>query len=436
MNAKKPESKNIWRLHVENFGRIESADIDIVPMMMFVGPNSTGKSYLASLIWGLIELKTQMFPEKPEDNPCYSVCKELFIAHCRGKHEYLSVDLIEAMVHFYNAVLDAEKKSIVRKIFTFDGLKIGKLTVDVKDPAPIKPRMLSTIHNEDFFQNDDEIYRQICWVINHMLFNGLDVPLYLPASRTGFMLSYKSLTKGLMETWGIEKTTKSDFPLPIIRFLQKLIETDTRKGKAMEKIFGGKFPGLTIAQAMEKGILEGQIVQNGDPSPTFYYQPDVLASPLPLHATSSLVSELTPLIIFLKGYPSLDSPLIFEEPESHLHLKAQRILAKYLVKLVNHGMPIWLTTHSDTFFQQINNLITSNEYRKRKLTELGYSEDEMIAPDNIRAYQFNVQKESGMTEVVPLKRTEGGFAAPTFNYEILSLSEESMELESDEDDLD
>ena len=429
MNARKPESKNFWRLHVENFGRINSADIDIAPMLIFVGPNNTGKSYLTSLLWGLLELKTEVFPEKPIDNSQYYSLRNLWISHCRNKEEWFSNDLIQAAVQYYNTVLEEKKNGILREIFTFDGLEIGKLAVSVQYNIDIKDHLPFAHPDEDSPNFETEIYQSLIWLINEVLFDKLDAPYYLPASRTGFMLSYRSLTKGLMDTWGLEKKAKIDFPLPIIRFLQKLIEADIRKGKAVEVFLESKLPG--IAKALEKEILEGEIRQYPDPIPTFYYQAEKMEDPLPLHVTSSLVSELSPLIIFLKAKTDIHTPLIFEEPESHLHLGAQRKLAKHLVKLVNSGLPIWLTTHSDTFFQQINHLIASDASRLAKLRDIGYSDDETIHPDDIRAYQFNSDKKSGMTEVVTLEQTDDGFVAPTFNWEIYALSRESMALESD-----
>ncbi|HEY8378837.1 MAG TPA: AAA family ATPase, partial [Nannocystis sp.] len=46
-----------WRLHVEDFGRIAAADVDLRRLTLFVGPNNSGKSYLASLLWGLVALQ-------------------------------------------------------------------------------------------------------------------------------------------------------------------------------------------------------------------------------------------------------------------------------------------------------------------------------------------------------------------------------------------
>ena len=43
-----------WTLHVENFARIESAEIEISPLMCFIGDNNSGKSYMVNLLWGII----------------------------------------------------------------------------------------------------------------------------------------------------------------------------------------------------------------------------------------------------------------------------------------------------------------------------------------------------------------------------------------------
>ncbi|MCB9552837.1 MAG: hypothetical protein H6705_13325 [Myxococcales bacterium] len=41
-----------WTLKVEDFGRIAAAEVTVKPLTVLVGRNNSGKSYLASLIWG------------------------------------------------------------------------------------------------------------------------------------------------------------------------------------------------------------------------------------------------------------------------------------------------------------------------------------------------------------------------------------------------
>ena len=41
-------------IHIRNFGKIESADIDFGNLTIFVGENNSGKTYIMQLIYGLI----------------------------------------------------------------------------------------------------------------------------------------------------------------------------------------------------------------------------------------------------------------------------------------------------------------------------------------------------------------------------------------------
>ena len=50
-----------WKLHVEDYGKISSADIEMAPMTLFVGDNNSGKSYLLSLLWGIHNLENNQW---------------------------------------------------------------------------------------------------------------------------------------------------------------------------------------------------------------------------------------------------------------------------------------------------------------------------------------------------------------------------------------
>ena len=42
-----------WKLCVEDYGKIKSAEIECAPLTLLVGDNNCGKSYLMSLLWGI-----------------------------------------------------------------------------------------------------------------------------------------------------------------------------------------------------------------------------------------------------------------------------------------------------------------------------------------------------------------------------------------------
>lgn len=147
-----------------------------------------------------------------------------------------------------------------------------------------------------------------------------------------------------------------------------------------------------------------------------------------MHLTSSLVSEITPIILFLQS-TSPFGLMIIEEPEAHLHLEMQRKMAQAIVRLVNLGLPVWITTHSDTMFQQFNNLITLHNHPNRDelAQKHGYEELDFLNSSLANAYQFKVQNRK--TTVEALKITEYGFSAPTFNKSIINLRKETLEFQ-------
>ena len=81
--------------------------------------------------------------------------------------------------------------------------------------------------------------------------------------------------------------------------------------------------------------------------------------------SSAMVSELAPLVLFLRGAVGPGDLLIIEEPESHLHPAAQTKIAQTLARLVRAGVYVVITTHSNWLLQQIGNLIREGELRKQ-----------------------------------------------------------------------
>lgn len=50
-----------WSLHVERIGKIQEADIHIAPLLFFIGDNNSGKSYMMTILWGLLFLGKNYF---------------------------------------------------------------------------------------------------------------------------------------------------------------------------------------------------------------------------------------------------------------------------------------------------------------------------------------------------------------------------------------
>lgn len=78
--------------------------------------------------------------------------------------------------------------------------------------------------------------------------------------------------------------------------------------------------------------------------------------------------------------------VIIEEPESHLHPRAQRVLARLIARSVNELRKIVLiTTHSDYMLYTINDLIALSKHPE-KVRELGFLRSEALDPSQVAAY--------------------------------------------------
>ena len=145
-----------------------------------------------------------------------------------------------------------------------------------------------------------------------------------------------------------------------------------------------------------------------------------------------MVSELAPLILFLKYLVRPGDLLILEEPESHLHPAAQRQLAQGIVRLVNAGVKVLITTHSDIIISQVNNLLALNQASPELIAEGGFEPEDFLSEDQVGAYLFRHNRELAGSEVVPLEiDPDTGIDEDEFADVFEAIYDESMALQRD-----
>ena len=118
-----------WTLHIENFAQIKSADIRISPLILFVGDNNSGKSYVMSLLWGLLTYGKDFFPANPSEALAYKSCERKISENIQQNFE-LSADDISLFINWFNHILVTSSKQLVKKIFNYD-VEVGK--IEIKD---------------------------------------------------------------------------------------------------------------------------------------------------------------------------------------------------------------------------------------------------------------------------------------------------------------
>ena len=229
---------------------------------------------------------------------------------------------------------------------------------------------------------------------------------YLPADRSGVMHAHAAVVSALVSQASFGGLRpQSDLPLlsgVLSDFLQELIamgQQNTPPGKHC----------AALADDLESGILNGVIDQELSDAryPTFTYSPRDMAQPLPLIQASSMVSELAPVVLYLRHLVDPGDTLIIEEPESHLHPAAQAEFAVHLARLVKCGVRVILTTHSNWIVDQISNLVKLSELGE-DLTEDIHGFDAALPASSVGAWSFDGRGTDGGSSVREIKFDSDG----------------------------
>ncbi len=248
--------------------------------------------------------------------------------------------------------------------------------------------------------------------------------VYLPAARTGFMLTKDIVNKvGRNTAFNLvaEQREVTPFIRPINQFLDVMNDL-TFDGKG-----NTKFENITayLESSMAEGTIEVSMMPNRD----VLYVPTNLESGMPLRVVSAVVTELSPLILILKHKKNLKT-LFYEEPEMCLHPQLQHKMARVICQLINAGLKMVITTHSDIVLQHINNMIRLSERGDMEdiCQQYGYQASDLMRADNVKVYQLK-SGSGGKTKVKEITCGKNGFAIPTFNEALDRIMEEAYTIQ-------
>jgi ABC-type multidrug transport system ATPase subunit len=110
---------------------------------------------------------------------------------------------------------------------------------------------------------------------------------------------------------------------------------------------------------------------------------------LSLTESSSAIRSLLDLGFYLRHQAAVGDLLMIDEPELNLHPDNQRRIARLLARLVNLGIKVFITTHSDYIIKELNTLIMLDRdepHLKQIAAEEKYLESELLSPDKVKVY--------------------------------------------------
>ncbi len=261
-------------------------------------------------------------------------------------------------------------------------------------------------------------------------------PFIASAERTGSAIFRKELNfsrnRLLEEMSKIDKNTDpfslllksyQDYALPVkdnVEFTRRLEEISKKDSSIKEnhsnlvayfdEIIGGKYT----------------VTRNDE----LYFQPKGSRIKLSMDESSSAVRSLLDVGFYIKHIAQSGDLLMIDEPELNLHPENQRKIARLLATLVNIGIKVFITTHSDYIIKELNLLIMMNQ-ESEKIKELAnrenYFDYELLSVQKIRVYTSektlikidgNSRKTNCQTLIEAEISQELGIEAKTFDKSI------------------
>lgn len=394
-------------IELHNFGPIKSFSFDTdKDIHAIFGKNNIGKSYAISAVY-LILKGLREFRVDSKEYHLFNSELTLIIAHGKdgtiierynsGIINYLDSTFIQNFnqslentfdintyqnyktdipasikICFKNHEIDIRYNANLSKFKIFDVafgsyLKLNKnkepYELSIFDKKNVLLDKSNVFFNHDAF---DAVYLSLQYFVK-VIKNELALIYYLPASRSGLYNALNSFGAIFAELSRNRNFIRNKIEIPNIAepisdYFLNLNTID--KAQANEHY-------LTHFEEIEQEILKGKITLDNE-TKKYYYVPTDTDMRLELSFTSSMISEIAPIIAHLKYIIPLESDkpsiLFIEEPEAHLHPEIQILLIEYFVKLSKGNVKIVMTSHSNYIFNKLSNLLIAKRIDANKLS--------------------------------------------------------------------
>jgi len=374
------------KIRIENLGGIKKGKVDISkPLTIFTGPNNSGKSYMAYLVYGynlfnagnlisddlFSKYKQSMIDVFLEDDVFegYFTDYDFTLNFNDFSENYSDIrsNVLKNLLEDYSSKIFATHINYqafveVRQNFTVSKDKETRTIVrpTVSYDFEITDNTLIHKSNTKLSESDKENLKER---VISMLFNHGRRSLFFPAERSGIHLFYREIFKKKAE----------------------------QRDEIAEVIQNGNDIENAIKTFQEKVNPHGSLE----------FKPEKSRKKLPLHLASSMVKSLGGLVIYLRHLARKHDHIIIDEPELNLHPSTQVRLARLLAKIANQGIKLLISTHSDYIINELSNLILlANDFEEKEALreKYDYKKGGLIKAEDIGVYAF----QNGTIDEIPV----------------------------------
>jgi predicted ATPase len=96
----------VWKFEAEHIGRVSRAEITMAPLVLLLGRNNTGKSYIAMLVWALSNAQTLLrLDEARQRRPEWFKAFVSRLEHKDTVQLDLTEEMAEELIKYFNREL-------------------------------------------------------------------------------------------------------------------------------------------------------------------------------------------------------------------------------------------------------------------------------------------------------------------------------------------
>ncbi|CAH8203134.1 AAA family ATPase [Vibrio aestuarianus] len=444
---------------IKKLGNLEEGKIQVKPLTLLCGPNNTGKTWCMYSIYGFLNNQEveglhgvdQLISELKENGVVNFDIQEWLDKNFKTTVAAIeksnkarlprtfsaNSELFEHSDFSWEVKKECLQENLTRSQFNF-GLSLGSKgshAFSAKKEADTSIIVMTLLRDVP----RDVLKNSICSLIYKQLLGkngGEQTAFLIPAERNGLHLFYRELSSrrtALLHHASrdeldlhllLKDVLGSKYAQPIADYIDWLNELTSIK-KGVKK---GKYHDL--AEDVKK-LVDGRYHVDADGNIT-YTPKKKRGGPTPpkmdLHLSSSTVKSLFGLWFYLEYQAEEHSVLMIDEPELNLHPSNQRAVARLIAKIVNAGLNIVISTHSDYFLRELNSLIMlgtsgkNDTVKQELLSKYSIDEKSLLNKETVAAYVFDCGSLKAM------EIGDEGIIATTFDEQINTLNDSSDDI--------
>ncbi len=405
------------KIQIKNLGALKQAELTLGDLTIICGVNNTGKTYATYALFGFLDSWREIFSIEIHDDKINQLLTEGvvhievsdYIGRAEGIVKSGSTNYAKHLPMVFAAsgdrfkdtefqvILDTKDIHLTRKFNQTLGGAANATLFSLSKSEESTQLVVTLLVDKGKVRIPENVIRQIIGgALKDIIFGHLfPNPFIASAERTGAAIFRKELNfarnRLLEEVSQADKKIDpmeflfkeyQDYALPVktnVDFTRQL-ETIAKRSSFVEE----KHPEILADFA---DIIGGKytVTRNDE----LYFVPKGKQIKLSMDESSSAVRSLLDIGFYLRHMAQPGDLLMVDEPELNLHPENQRRVARLFARLINLGIKVFITTHSDYIIKELNTLIMLSHdkpHLKRIAEKEGYREEEMISAEKIKVY--------------------------------------------------